>query len=122
MRVILIIEDDPDPNILLRELLEGEGYFCIATLSGSEGLRLLIEEKPDLVLLDLHLLGMSGAEFLEHKAAAPALAEIPVIVMTGLARTPELDGIAAVLWKPFAPEELLELVRKFAPAKRLETA
>ena len=113
--VVLIVEDDDDTNFVIQAALRSERYSSVATLDGNEGFRLLIEEEPDLVLLDLDLPGMSGADFLEHKSAVSAVAQIPVIVLTGVARVPDLVNVAAVRSKPIDLEELLELVRKLAP-------
>src|SRR2546423_3651332 len=122
LRVVLIVEDDDDTNFVIQAALRSERYSSVATLDGNEGFRLLIEEEPDLVLLDLDLPGMSGAEFLEHKAAVTAVARIPVIVLTGMARVPDLVNVAAVRAKPIDLEELLELVRKLAPADAAQGA
>ena len=122
MPIILVVEDDADINVAIQEVLRDEGYKCTAALNGDEGFRLLVEEEPDLVLLDLALPYMTGIEFLAHKRAVRAVAEIPVIVMTGLSHVPKLDKIVAVLRKPFDLEAMVELVRQFAPASRWETA
>lgn len=121
MPIILVVEDDADINVAIQEVLLDEGYTCVAALNGEEGFRLLIEEEPDLVLLDLALPRMTGNEFLAHKAAVSAVAEIPVIVVTGLTSLPKLDKVVAVLRKPFDLEAMVDLVRQFAPARR-ETA
>ena len=121
MPVILVIEDDADINVAIQEVLRDEGYDCVAALNGDEGFRLLVEEEPDLVLLDLALPRMTGIEFLANKDAVRTVAEIPVIVMTGLTGLPKLDRIIAVLRKPFDLEVMVDLVRQFAPARR-ETA
>ena len=122
MPLILVIEDDADINVAIQEVLREEGYSCAAALNGNEGFRLLVEEEPDLVLLDLALPGMTGVEFLAHKAAVSAIAEIPVIVMSGFSRVPELDKVVAVLRKPFDLVALVELVGQFAPVEQTETA
>jgi len=115
--IILVIEDDADSNVAIQEILRDEGYACAAALNGDEGFRLLVEEEPDLVLLDIALPRMSGMEFLAHKSAVRAVAEIPVIVMTGLTSLPKLDKIVAVLRKPFDLEVMVDLVRQFVPQR-----
>ena len=122
MSLILVVEDDADINVAIQEVLREEGYSCAAALTGNEGFRLLVEEEPDLVLLDLALPGMTGIEFLAHKAAVIAVAEIPVIAMSGLSRVPKQDKVVAVLRKPFDLEALVELVGQFAPVEQTETA
>jgi CheY-like chemotaxis protein len=122
LSLILVVEDDADINVAIQEVLREEGHRCAAALTGNEGFRLLVEEEPDLVLLDLALPGMTGIEFLAHKAAVSAVAEIPVIAMSGLSRVPKLDKVVAVLRKPFDLEALVELVGQFAPVEQTETA
>jgi DNA-binding response OmpR family regulator len=122
LSVILIVEDEPDINVAVQDILGDEGYHCKSALNGDDGFRLLIEDEPALVLLDLDLPGMTGTEFLQHKEAVSAVAAIPVIVITGLMRVPRLDGVVAVLHKPFTLEALVDLTRKFAPAEESETA
>jgi len=122
LSLILVIEDDADINVAIQEVLREEGYRCAAALNGNEGFRLLVEEEPDLVLLDLALPGMTGLEFLTHKAAVSAVGQVPVIVLTALVRVPKLDNIVAVLRKPFDLDALVELVRQFAPAEETKMA
>jgi DNA-binding response OmpR family regulator len=122
LSVILVVEDDADINVAIQDVLGDEGYHCKSALNGDDGFRLLIEDEPALVLLDLDLPGMRGTEFLEHKEAVKAVSGIPVIVITGLMRVPKLDKVVAVLRKPFTLEALLELVRTFVSAGESETA
>jgi two-component system, OmpR family, response regulator MprA len=119
--LILIVDDDRDLNAAIQDALSEEGYSCIAALDGDDGFCGLVEHEPDLVLLDFNLSGMTCPEFLENKAEVTSVAEIPVIVMTGLSCVPKLDRVVAVLEKPFDVDELLALVRKLAPA-RLEAS
>ena len=121
MRLILIVEDDRDTNAAIQDVLEGESYSCIAALDGNEGFRLLVEREPDLVLLDLELPGLHGEEFLKLKEEVSAVAEIPVVVITGLSHVPKLYRVVAMLPKPFTVEALLELARKYAPIGEAET-
>ncbi len=122
MSLILIVEDDADINVAIQDVLGDEGYDCKSAFNGHDGFRLLIEDEPDLVLLDLDLPGMTGSEFLQHKEAVSAVAAIPVIVITGLMRVPRLDGVVAVLGKPFTLDALVDLTRKCASAEESETA
>ncbi len=122
MRVVLVIEDDADTNEMIVDLLAAEGYTCLAALDGEEGLRLMQKHEPALVVLDLQLPGMSGAELLVRKMATGALAEIPVVVMTGLSTVPKLDNVVATLRKPFTIDEIVDLVWKFAPQPRPKSA
>ena len=63
MNMILIVEDDVNINEMLKEALEKEGYRCVQAFSGTGREIVLSQERPDLVLLDLMLPGMSGRRF-----------------------------------------------------------
>ena len=76
MKHILIIDDDVHIGDMLREVLVQEGYSVLRAYSGTEALYLLSQNKPDLVLLDLMLPGLSGEEVLPH------IENIPVIVLS----------------------------------------
>ena len=76
MKKIAIIDDDIHIGDMLTEVLAQEGYEVLRAYSGTESLYLLSQEKPDLVLLDLMLPGLSGEEVLPH------IEHIPVIVLS----------------------------------------
>lgn len=106
MKRILIIDDDEHIGNLEQELLEREGYAVLRAYSGTEALLLLKRTRPDLVLLDLMLPGLSG------EALLPELDGIPVIVVSAKAGVEDktallLGGAADYLTKPFDARELL---------------
>lgn len=106
MQTILIIDDDAAIGNLEQEVLERAGYAVQRAYSGTEALLLLKENKPNLVLLDLMLPGISGEEIL------PGLQGIPVIVVSAKAAVQDkvsllLGGAADYLTKPFDTKELL---------------
>ena len=109
MRNILVVDDDLHIGDLLQEALEGEGYRVARAYSGTEALLALDRTRPDLILLDLMLPGLSGEEVL------PRLAGIPVIVVSARADVDSktallLGGAADYVTKPFALRELLARV------------
>lgn len=106
MTTIAIIEDDIYIGGLLEETLTQEGYGVIRAYSGTEALLLLEKRRPDLILLDLMLPGLSGEELL------PKLEGIPVIVLSAKAGIDDkvkllMEGAADYLTKPFDIRELL---------------
>ena len=112
---ILVVEDDNDINDLLRRLLTGAGYKVTSAYSGTEAVRLLEERLPDLVLLDLMLPGLPGAEVLKT-LRGPLASDIPVIVLSAKDGTRDkvtlLDvGADDYIVKPFEPEEALARIR-----------
>lgn len=109
MKRILIIDDDEHIGNLEQELLGREGYAILRAYSGTEALLLLKRTRPDLVLLDLMLPGLSG------EALLPELDGIPVIVVSAKAGVEDktallLGGAADYLTKPFDARELLARV------------
>ena len=103
---ILVIDDDAHINDIVSKALRSEGYSVSSAYSGTEALLLLSQSKPDLVLLDLMLPGLSGEELL------PQIKDIPVIVVS--AKTDVTDkvelligGAVDYITKPFHMEELL---------------
>ena len=106
MSQILIIDDDVHIGNMLEELLVREGYQVSRAYSGTEALLILSGAKPDLVLLDLMLPGLSGEEVL------PKIKDIPVIVLSARADTESkvsllLGGAADYITKPLNSKELL---------------
>lgn len=109
MQTILIIDDDAAIGDLEQEILERAGYAVQRAYSGTEALLLLKNRRPDLILLDLMLPGLSGEEVL------PQLQGIPVIVVSARAAVQDkvkllLGGAADYLTKPFDVKELLARV------------
>ena len=106
MATIAIIEDDTYIGNLLQETLTEEGYLVIRAYSGTEAILLFEKHRPDLVLLDLMLPGLSGEELL------PGLSGIPVIVLSAKAGIDDkvdllTKGASDYLTKPFDIRELL---------------
>lgn len=80
---ILVVEDDSDIRETLQQVLELEGYRVATAANGHEGLAALeTGERPSLILLDLMMPVMSGAEMLDHLRTDERLADIPVVVVT----------------------------------------
>lgn len=79
MKIIAVIDDDIPIGDMLTEVLSREGYAVLRAYSGTEALYLLSQKRPDLVLLDLMLPGLSGEEVLPH------ITDIPVIILSAKA-------------------------------------
>lgn len=106
MKEIAIIDDDVYIGNMLEELLLREGYRVTRAYSGTEALMLLKSRRPDLVLLDLMLPGLSGEEVL------PKIQNIPVIILSAKTDVQDkvsmlLGGAADYITKPFEARELL---------------
>jgi CheY-like chemotaxis protein len=81
---ILCIEDDPDMIEYVQIILGRAGYEVIGAEGGAQGLEAMHQEQPDLILLDLMMPGMDGAEVLLRQKRDPAIRDIPVIALTAL--------------------------------------
>lgn len=106
MKTIAIIDDDVPISEVLTNILSQEGYSVLRAYSGTEALYLLERNKPDLILLDLMLPGLSGEEVLSY------IEHIPVIVLSAKVDIQDkvnllLGGAADYMTKPFDPKELL---------------
>ena len=110
----LIVEDDRDISALFRHVLDIAGYHTEIILDGKEAITRLNSVRPDIVLLDLHLPGVSGTQILEHVRAEERLKSVPVVVITGYARDAESLPVEPdlVLMKPVNLEQLSNLVQR----------
>jgi two-component system phosphate regulon response regulator PhoB len=109
---VLVVEDERDIAALVAYHLTREGYRVSTAGSGDEAIRGARAERPDIVVLDLMLPGLSGFEVLQELRRAPGLDELPVIFLT--ARREEADRIRGLelgaddyITKPFSPQELV---------------
>lgn len=118
MSKILLVEDEEIIIELLQRKLTQEGYEVSVARNGEEGLKLMREIWPDLVLLDIILPKMSGFEVLEEKNKNLSLKRIPVIIISNSGQPVELSralklGVKDWLIKTeFDPQELIEKVIK----------
>lgn len=112
---VLIIEDNHDVRVALRNSLEDEGYRVLSVTDGRRALELLERlrgQLPELILLDLMLPVMDGWEFAERVRSSEELSHIPIAVISAFDRQPPL-GAVEYLRKPIKAEELLRLVARY---------
>jgi CheY-like chemotaxis protein len=114
---ILIVEDDPELRASLADLLQDEGYQVAGAANGQEALKYLSQwPAPCLILLDLMMPVMNGWEFREKQQQDPALAAIPVAVVTGVRdgqRQMQTLNAVGYFQKPVDLPALLETVAHF---------
>ncbi len=114
---ILIIEDDDLLRGLVSKKLSREGYNIVQAVDGEGGLKMTATERPDLVLLDILLPGMDGFEVLRSIKADPAIAKIPVVILSNLWQKEDIEkgmklGATDYLIKVnFAAEEILGKIK-----------
>jgi CheY-like chemotaxis protein len=113
MKTVLLVEDDHDTRVVLRQNLEREGYFVFTAANGKDGLEALqrLDPLPGAIIVDLLMPIMGGKEFIGALRARGEFSGIPVIVISAQAK--ELpDGAAALLHKPFDLAHLIAEVRR----------
>ncbi len=124
---IVVIEDDHQIRRVVEGYLRQAGYRVLSATDGSTGLALVQQEKPDLLVLDLMLPGLSGWEICRRLRASqdPQLAQLYILMLT--ARVDETDRVVGLelgaddyVIKPFSPRELVARVR--AALRRLHAA
>jgi DNA-binding response OmpR family regulator len=119
-RVVVVVEDDRPVGELLASIInDEEGYYAIHVTRPTEALETLKNVKPDLLVLDVGLPGMSGIELYDRVREDERFARIPVMFETAVAREHTGDfmrrGIKHVIEKPFDLDEIVRCVHKLAP-------
>jgi len=111
---ILIVDDDLDIREGLSEVLEERGYAILSAANGREALEgLRSGSRPCVILLDLMMPVMDGYEFRAEQRKDPALASIPVVIITaGAADQREEIEASAVLRKPLDLRELVDVIQR----------
>ena len=113
---VLVVEDNPLNLKLLRDVLVASGYDVVTATSGEDALELAVAAPPQLVLMDLQLPGIDGAETMRRLRAGPTGPDVPVVAVTAFAMVQDqLDanraGFDAYVEKPVSVRALLDLVR-----------
>ncbi|MDP2340319.1 MAG: response regulator [Deltaproteobacteria bacterium] len=118
-RAPLILVLDDDPNILepTADLLRQHGFEVVTAADGSEGLELVFQRLPDLMLVDLAMPGIDGLEFARRVGRMAATSKIPVVAYTAHAFGSSSDdaraaGFDAVISKPTRADQLVRVVQK----------
>ncbi len=113
---IVVIEDEPDIVEVISYNLKNEGYRVLSVDRGDEGINLIRDQSPSLVILDLMLPGMDGLSVCQQLKSDPIVRDIPIIITS--AKSEESDiviglelGADDYLTKPFSPRELLARVK-----------
>ena len=114
---ILLVDDEPALRELLRVTFEGADVVVDEAGSAADARSAIVAARPDLVVLDLRMPGVGGAELCAGLKAEPATRDIPIVLLTGAdaeeARRAQEAGAEALVRKPFSPLELLAVVDRF---------
>jgi two-component system, OmpR family, response regulator VicR len=117
-KCIVYIEDDPEMLDLVDLILNRHGFEVHGAHGGREGIDLVHQEHPDLILLDLMMPDLDGWDVYQQLKAEPDTKDVPVIVIT--AKTQSIDKVLGLhiakvddyISKPFRPQELLDSIEK----------
>ena len=113
---VLYIEDEEDTLMLVTILLENNGYEVIGAPSGEAGLEIMRRQKPDVVLLDLMLPGISGKTVFNQMKADNALKNVPIVLLTAWGASSgvgiQKDLVEDYLLKPFSSRDLLDTLER----------
>ncbi len=116
-KIVLLIEDDQDIRLTLKDILEDEGYLVLEASNGQEGLRALeLGARPDLIFLDAMMPVKNGSAFRADQLENTLWAKIPTIVMSAardIESQPGLNTTDHILKKPVDLDELLGLAHRY---------
>ncbi|HEV8340988.1 MAG TPA: response regulator [Candidatus Binatia bacterium] len=120
MRKVLVVEDHPDMRELLVWQMELMGFSAIPAKHGKEGVEKAMEEKPQLILMDIMMPVMDGREATRILRSNPVTQDIPILAATALFRESELNscieaGCNDYLVKPFTFQELRGKIQEYVP-------
>ncbi len=117
MKKILVVDDEKDVLFMLEKRLKAEGYSVITTTNGKNAIALAQSQRPDIIILDIVMPGMDGAEVAATLKEHLLTRSIPVIFLTGLLSKEEelqenhMIGSHITFAKPFDTEELLAQIK-----------
>ena len=116
MKKALIVEDHPDLLEVLTLQLEKMGFAVVSANTGMEGVTKAVEEKPQLILMDIMMPGMDGREATHRIRSNQETKDIPILVITALTKESQLRecikaGCNDYIVKPFTPEKLLKKIQ-----------
>ncbi|HEX7187905.1 MAG TPA: response regulator [Actinomycetes bacterium] len=114
--LVLIAEDDPDVRELIARKLRGEGMDVMGVGDGISALEAARTMRPDLVLLDVMMPGMTGLQICEELRSHVATRNLPVVLITARARAVDIEtgylaGADDYIVKPFSPRDLVARIR-----------
>jgi len=112
-KTVLIIDDDPDILQVTSSMLRKRSFNVIEAKSAEEGLSVLKDRCPDLILTDVLLPQMNGFELVKQIRQSPLISAIPILVITGRGHMKEsfdILGVEGFIAKPFTPEALVQRI------------
>lgn len=124
--LVLIVDDDEATRVLLRLTIGRVGMNAMEATDGTSAIRIALHDRPDLIVMDMRMPGLSGFDTIERLRAEPATRRIPIIGLTAAARTAN-DAVRGLqigaddyVHKPFSPDELVARIRSRIAARKVE--
>lgn len=122
-KLILVVEDAAASKEIFQIAIQSKDTDILIASDGEEGVKMAIEKKPDLILMDMMLPLMSGYEATERIKGNPETAHIPVVAVTARAMDPEREraknaGCDHFIAKPFRLSEIREVIEKYLGRSR----
>ena len=119
-KTILIADDEEHLGFMVKFKLEKSGFHVLWEMDGNAAFAAIESQKPDLVILDVMMPGLTGYEVLQKIKANDALKDIPVIMLTAEGQESDLVngiemGASDYIIKPFRPAELMARIKRFIP-------
>jgi CheY-like chemotaxis protein len=113
--LILVADDDADVRELVAFGLERAGYRVVTAADGDEAVEVALERRPDVCVIDVMMPKLDGYEVTERLRAAPALAAVPIVLLTASVQEAAVNrgfdaGASDYIKKPFSPRKLLERI------------
>ena len=121
MKKVLVVDDNKDNIFLIRYILQKSGYQVIEAIDGLSGVRLAIEEKPDLILMDIQLPDIDGLEATQRIRESGANGNVPIIALTAFAMSGDRDralaaGCTGYITKPINVKSFTNAIEKYLAA------
>ncbi|MFZ0487411.1 MAG: response regulator [Arenicellales bacterium] len=118
VKSILVVADAQTDRARLERIVSKAGYTIIRTSSGAEALASVVEEKPDLVLLDVVMDEMDGFRICRELSVNPDTRDIPIIMLSDKKQKvdrlwAEQQGAKELITKPYSSEDVLKQIRRF---------
>jgi len=116
---ILIADDEPNILLVVSKRLTNKGYEVLTAPDGETADAMIREHRPDLILLDVMMPGLSGVDLCRRIKSVPDLKSIPIILFSAMAQQEDKEegrkaGADAYIIKPFDPVELLATIEEYA--------
>ena len=116
-RRILLVEDNVTNMLVTSDYLNDKGFQVIEARDGSEAIEYALKQKPDLILMDIQMPGISGLEAIKRLRATPGFDSVPIIALTALAMSGDRErciqaGANEYMAKPASLKKLAEMIEQ----------